>query len=112
MQQPPAEDSGITEFEDAFAACFDPGEAAMRRARAEALRSLRAQVSTWAGTQTDHAVRLGITQPRYSKLMRGDEHRFTLDHLVKIAARAGLNMHVTASPAAPDSRPRATRSAS
>lgn len=102
-------DDGVTEFEDAFAACFEPGEAAMRRARAEALRSLRAQVSTWTGTQTDHASRLGITQPRYSRLMRGDEDSFTLDHLVKIAARAGLHMQVTAAPAAPDLQPRPVR---
>lgn len=81
-------------FADAFEAAYEPGQAAKLRARAEALRQLRAQADTWQGTQQEKAKRLGIAQSRFNLLMRGDVARFSLDNLVELAGRAGLDTRV------------------
>lgn len=60
------------------------------------MRSLLLQgLGTWlAGvgmTQTEAAKILGITQARVSDIKRGKISSFSLDLLVRLAARAGLN---------------------
>jgi len=60
------------------------------------MRSLLLQgLGTWlagAGmTQTEAAKVLGITQARVSDIKRGKISSFSLDLLVRLAARAGLN---------------------
>ncbi|TAL87326.1 MAG: helix-turn-helix domain-containing protein [Rhodanobacter sp.] len=46
-------------------------------------------------TQTEAAKTLGITQARVSDIKRGKINQFSLDLLVKVAARAGLQPHLT-----------------
>ena len=41
-------------------------------------------------TQAETAKRLGITQPRVSRLIKGQWKDFSLDMLLTLAARAGL----------------------
>ena len=43
-------------------------------------------------TQAEAAVRLGVTQPRISDLMRGKFNAFGLDHLVTMLARGGMSV--------------------
>jgi len=46
-------------------------------------------------SQSDAAMRLGITQPRLSDLVRHRIERFSLDALVNLAAKAGLNVRLS-----------------
>jgi predicted XRE-type DNA-binding protein len=45
-------------------------------------------------TQTQAAMRLGVTQPRLNDLLRGRINRFSLDALIGLAQRAGLTVHL------------------
>ena len=78
------------DFEDAFAALYPPDVAQLRRARAVAMRDLRAELRALDGTQQQIADRLGIKQPRLNKILRGDAAAISLDNLVQLAARVGL----------------------
>ncbi len=69
---------------------FDADEAAELTMRAELLRGLQEWASD-AGTQTQAASRLGVTQARISDIKRGKIDKFSLDLLVRLAARAGLH---------------------
>lgn len=69
---------------------FDADEAAELTMRAEVLRGLQAWLTDSALTQTEAAAKLGITQARVSDIKRGKIEAFSLDLLVRLAARAGL----------------------
>lgn len=69
---------------------FPAGEAAELTMRAELLRALQAWLAT-AGTQSQAAVVLDVTQARVSDIKRGKISNFSLDLLVRLAARAGLH---------------------
>lgn len=81
-------------YEDAFEALHPVDIAAVRRARAEALRALRQHLLTLSGTQQQIADRLGIKQPQLNRLLRGEASAISLDGIVKIAARTGLRVRV------------------
>ncbi|MBK6727458.1 MAG: XRE family transcriptional regulator [Xanthomonadales bacterium] len=68
---------------------FDADEAAELTMRADLLRGLQAWLAA-AATQTAAARTLGTTQARISDIKRGKIDRFSLDLLVRFAARAGL----------------------
>ncbi len=57
--------------------------------RAELLRGLQHWLAS-IGTQAEAARVLGTTQARISDIKRGKIDRFSLDMLVRFAARAGL----------------------
>ena len=85
------EDAEISpDFEDAFGALYPPDVAQLRRARALAMRDLRAELRALDGTQQQIADKLGIKQPRLNKILRGDAAAISLDNLVQLAARVGL----------------------
>ena len=71
---------------------FPPEEVAHLRARAELMIALKRHIKKQGWTQAEAAKRLGVTQPRISELARGKFDRFSLDHLVKMLARAGVNI--------------------
>lgn len=68
---------------------FPPDRGAELKMRAELLRGLEAWLKT-AGTQAAAAKVLGVTQARVSDIKRGKIDKFSLDLLVRLAARAGL----------------------
>ena len=51
-------------------------------------------------TQADAAKALGLTQPRLNALLKGNINLFSLDALVNIATRAGLNVKLVIKKAA------------
>ena len=51
-------------------------------------------------TQASAAKALGLTQPRLNALLKGKIGQFSLDALVNIAARAGLNVRLVVKKAA------------
>ena len=82
-----------------FASVFDaladtPQEAANMRARAELAQALAALVLANGWTQTDAALRCGVTQPRMNDLLRGRISRFSLDALVNMAVACGQRVRV------------------
>jgi predicted XRE-type DNA-binding protein len=46
-------------------------------------------------TQVDAAVLLGVSQPRMSELRRGQIGKFTIDTLVNMLSRAGLQTRIS-----------------
>lgn len=70
---------------------FDPAEAQVMALRAEVMIRIEQHLKAKGWTQTEAAKRLGITQPRVSKLARGAWQDFSLDMLLTLAARAGLH---------------------
>ncbi len=71
-------------------ALFRPDRGAELKMRAQLLRGLEAWLKT-AGTQAAAAKVLGVTQARVSDIKRGKIDKFSLDLLVRLAARAGLH---------------------
>ena len=70
---------------------FSPEEAADLEIRATLLQGLQDWVKATGKTQAEVAKQLGITQARVSDIKRGKLNSFSLDLLIKIAARAGLH---------------------
>ncbi|TAL82581.1 MAG: transcriptional regulator [Rhodanobacter sp.] len=71
-------------------ALFPPDRGAELKMRAQLLRGLEAWLKT-AGTQAAAAKVLGVTQARVSDIKHGKIDKFSLDLLVRLAARAGLH---------------------
>lgn len=71
-------------------ALFPPDCGAELKMRAQLLRGLEAWLKT-AGTQAAAAKVLRVTQARVSDIKRGKIDKFSLDLLVRLAARAGLH---------------------
>jgi predicted XRE-type DNA-binding protein len=69
---------------------FPPEEAAELTMRSILLRGLEQWLKDAKMTQVQAAKALGITQARVSDIKRGKIQKFSLDLLVKLAARAGL----------------------
>jgi predicted XRE-type DNA-binding protein len=70
---------------------FDEAEAQVMAMRADAMIKLEQHLNAQGWTQAETARRLGITQPRVSKLKKGHLQDFSLDMLLTLAARAGLH---------------------
>jgi predicted XRE-type DNA-binding protein len=88
-------------FENVWDAIEDsPAEAANMTARSDLLIALQETVAGWSITQTEAAARLGVTQPRLNDMIKGKIGRFSLDALVNLAARAGLDVSIAVEPRA------------
>lgn len=71
---------------------FGPDEAAHLRIRSALMATLRQVIEDRGLTQAKAATLLGVTQPRISDLMRGKIDLFSIDTLVDMLARAGLQV--------------------
>jgi predicted XRE-type DNA-binding protein len=69
---------------------FDPAEAEVMKLRAEVMIRTAQRLKEQGWTQAEAARRLGITQPRVSRLIKGKVDDFSLDMLLTLATRAGL----------------------
>ena len=70
---------------------FDPAEAEVMKLRAEVMIRMEKHLKAQGWTQAEAARRLGVTQPRVSRLLRGRWEDFSLDMLLTLASRAGLH---------------------
>ena len=70
---------------------FDEAEAQVMALRAEVMMHMEQHLKAQGWTQAEAAKRLGITQPRVSRLTQGKWQDFSLDMLLTLAARAGLH---------------------
>jgi len=73
---------------------FDPAEAEVMKMRAEVMLRMEQHLKAKGWTQVEAARQLGITQPRVSRLVKGQWEDFSLDMLLTLAARAGLHPHL------------------
>lgn len=69
---------------------FDLAEAEVMKLRAEVMIRMEQLVKAKGWTQAEAAHRLGVTQPRISRLLKGKWEDFSLDMLLTLATRAGL----------------------
>jgi predicted XRE-type DNA-binding protein len=60
--------------------------------RSDLMIAIRQCVSAWGLTQKEAAERLGITQPRLNRLLKGNIDDFSLDALVALLKPAGLRI--------------------
>ncbi|MDX2121049.1 MAG: helix-turn-helix transcriptional regulator [Gemmatimonadota bacterium] len=74
---------------------FSPVEAEHLRLRAELMLAIEKLIGRRKLTQAQAAKLLGVTQPRISDLVRGRLHRFSIDALVEMLARAGVKVHLS-----------------
>lgn len=74
---------------------FSPVEAEYLRVRAELMMAIEKLIGRRKLTQAQAAKLLGVTQPRVSDLVRGRLHRFSIDALVEMLARAGVKVHLS-----------------
>jgi predicted XRE-type DNA-binding protein len=74
---------------------FDPAEAKIMALRAVVMIRIEQHLKAQGWTQAEAARRLGITQPRVSRLLKGKWQDFSLDMLLTLAARAGLQPELT-----------------
>ena len=70
---------------------FDPSRAAELKMRAELLRGLERWLENSSLSQAEAGKTLGVTQARVSDIKHGKISGFSLDLLVRLAARAGLD---------------------
>ena len=73
---------------------FEAEEAANLKVRADLMLDLRRYIQERGWTQAEAATFFGETQPRISNLLKGEISRFSIDKLINLLARAGLEVHV------------------
>jgi predicted XRE-type DNA-binding protein len=71
-----------------------PEAAAVARACSRLMDATIARVRSWILTQRKAAERLGVKQPRLNQLLKGRIGMFSLDALMELAVRAGLEVDV------------------
>lgn len=74
---------------------FSAVEAEHLRVRAELMLAVERLIARRRLTQARAAKLLGVSQPRISDLVRGRFHRFSIDALVDMLARAGVRVRFT-----------------
>ena len=73
---------------------FEAEEAANLKVRADLMLDLRRYIQQRGWTQEEAATFFAETQPRISNLLKGEISRFSIDKLINLLARAGLEVHV------------------
>ena len=76
---------------------FEPEEAANLRIRADLMFNLRQIIREKGWTLAKAAAFFGETQPRISNLIHGDIRRFSVDKLINMLTRAGMEVRVEVS---------------
>jgi len=79
---------------------FGKAEAENLKLRAELMLRIDEAYRRSGLTQADAARKLGLTQPRLNALLKGRIGQFSLDALVNVAARVGLDVRLVVKKAA------------
>ena len=88
-QVPEVIQGGMNIFEDLG---FAPEEAHNLKIRADLMLNIKRFIQSKEWTQKQAALFFGETQPRISDLINGDIERFSIDKLVMMLARAGMDV--------------------
>ena len=73
---------------------FEAEEAINLKVRADLMLDLRSYIQQRGWTQKEAAEFLGETQPRISNLMKGKISRFSVDKLINLLGKAGMEVKV------------------
>lgn len=73
---------------------FDPQTAQHLRIRASLMMAVEQYIQREGLTQAQAAKCLDVTQPRISDLVRGKVDRFSIDTLVNMLSRAGIQVSI------------------
>lgn len=73
---------------------FPPEEAQNLMLRAELINQIEDYVVSSGMTQQQSAKKLGVTQPRLNLLLKGKINEFSIDALVNMAAKAGMQVEM------------------
>ena len=73
---------------------FAAEEAANLKVRTDLMLDLRRYIQKQGWTQAEAATFFAETQPRISNLLKGEISRFSIDKLINLLARAGLEVRV------------------
>ncbi len=76
---------------------FEKSEAANLKIRADLMLALKEYIQLKSWTQEQAAEFFDETQPRISNLMNGEISRFSVDKLINMLARAGMEVKVEVS---------------
>lgn len=79
---------------------FDTNDAANLKVRADLMLDLRNYIESQSWTQEQAAAFFGETQPRISNLVNGEISRFSVDKLIKMLGRAGMQVRIEVLPKA------------
>ena len=79
---------------------FDRAEAARLKVRADLMLDLRKFIEANGWTQRQAAEFFGESQPRISNLMKGNIGRFSVDKLINMLTRAGMQVEIYVKPQA------------
>lgn len=71
-----------------------PAEAENLRVRAKLMRGIRKLIRSEEWSQKEAAAHCGVTVPRLNALLNGHIDKFSIDALVKVAARLGQSVTV------------------
>ena len=77
---------------------FGPKEAQSLRLRAQLMVELRRMIQARKLTQNSAAKLFGVTQPRISDLVRGKINLFSIETLVDMLTRAGIQVQLRFAP--------------
>lgn len=89
------------QFDSVWVAIEDtPQESENMRLRSRLMMAIAERIEVEAWTQKEASLRLGVTQPRISDLVRGKIDLFSLDSLVNMVAAAGLHVEMSVNHAA------------
>lgn len=72
----------------------DPQERASLKARSKLMSAIGAHIKAQGWTQAQAAKAFGVTQPRISDLKRGKIDLFSVDMLVNMLGKAGLEVEI------------------
>lgn len=73
---------------------FDIEEALNLKVRADLMLDLRTYIQEAGWSQKEAAEFLGETQPRISNLMNGEISRFSIDKLINLLGKAGMDVKI------------------
>jgi predicted XRE-type DNA-binding protein len=73
---------------------FSPEEAINLKIRADLMLNLREYIQKQGWTQAEAAQFLGETQPRISNLMNGEVNRFSIDKLINMLTKVGMQVKI------------------
>ena len=79
---------------------FDDEEAVNLKVRSQLMIEIKQYIQRKKLSQTTAAERMGVHQSLISDLSRGKIHRFTIDKLINMAAKAGLTVSLSIDDAA------------
>ncbi|NEO24686.1 MULTISPECIES: helix-turn-helix transcriptional regulator [Moorena] len=77
---------------------FEAEEAMNLKVRADLMLDLRSYIQERGWTQNEAAEFLGETQPRISNLMNGEISRFSVDKLINLLGKVGMEVKVEVVP--------------